>query len=221
MNGCHDSQADSYDKQVLADPGDYIRENYFGILDRVAELIPVGRSLRILDIGIGTGLLTERMPQKMDLYGIDISPKMMDKIREKGLPVQLKVGSFLDIPFPDSHFDRIVSTFAFHHLTPEEKEKAYAEMHRVLKPDGFIIIGDFMFESEAQADRLSQRFRSEGRTDMLEEFEEECFTYIDSATASLSRLGYNVCYERGSTLSWIIRATSTNSQKHDGRGDRT
>lgn len=213
IDGCHDSQADSYDKQVLADLDGYIRENYFRILDRVVELIPVGRSLRILDIGIGTGLLAERMPRNLTLYGIDISPKMMDKTRRKGLPVHLKVGGFLDIPFPDSHFDGIVSTFAFHHLMPEEKEKAYAEMDRVLKPKGFMIIGDFMFESEAQADQLAERFRSEGRMDMLEEFEEEYFTYIDSATTSLRRLRYNVQYERGSTLSWIIKATSTALQR--------
>ena len=208
ISGCHDSQADSYDRQVMEDLEDYIREDYFQILDRVVELIPAGRSLRVLDIGIGTGLLTDRMPRNLDLYGIDISPKMMDKIRQKGLPVKLKVGGFLDIPFPNGHFDGIVSTFAFHHLTPEEKEKAYVEMSRVLKPNGFIIIADFMFENEMQADRLAERFRSEGRMDMLEEFTEECFTYIDSAASSLGRLGYNVEYERGSTLSWIVKATS-------------
>lgn len=189
IDGCHDSQADSYDRRVVAGPGDYIRENYFGMLDRVVGLIPVGRSLRILDIGIGTGLLAERMPKTIALCGIDISPKMMEKIREKGLPVELKVGGFLDIPYPDEHFDGIVSTFAFHHLIPEEKEKAFVEMHRVLKPGGFMVIADFMFENEAQAANLAERFRAEGRLDMLEEFEEECFTYIDSAANSLNCLG--------------------------------
>ncbi|MGE5579849.1 MAG: class I SAM-dependent methyltransferase [Bacillota bacterium] len=209
INGCHDSQADSYDLLVESKPGDYIRENYFAILDRVVDLlppIPPNSSPCILDIGIGTGLLTERMPEGLSLYGIDISPKMMDKVREKGLPVELRTGSFLDIPYPDAHFDGIVSTFAFHHLVPEEKERAYLEMHRVLKPGGFIIIADFMFENEEQAAELADRFRAEGRTDMLEEFEEESFTYIDCATASLGALGYTLEYERDSTLSWIIKA---------------
>lgn len=209
INGCHDSQADSYDRLIEANSGDYIRENYFAILDRVVSLlppIPSSTSPRILDIGIGTGLLTERMPKGLALFGIDISPKMMDKVREKGLPVELRTGSFLDIPYQDGYFDGIVSTFAFHHLVPEEKEKAYLEMHRVLKPGGYIIIADFMFEDERQSAELADRFRAEGRTDMLEEFEEESFTYIDCAAASLGALGYTLVYERGSTLSWIIKA---------------
>jgi ubiquinone/menaquinone biosynthesis C-methylase UbiE len=203
---CHDSQAETYDSQVRKFSGDYIRENYFPILDRVVELIPAGQGLRILDIGIGTGLLTERMPGSLDLYGIDVSPKMMDKARQKGLPVQLKLGSFLDIPYHNAHFDGIVSTFSFHHLTAEEKQDAYAEMNRILKPKAFIIIGDFMFENEAQERQLAKRFLDEGRADMLEEFQEEHFTYIDSASASLQLLGYSVGYERGSTLSWILQA---------------
>lgn len=39
----------------MTDTGDYIRENYFQMLDRVAELVPKRRSLRVLDIAIGTG----------------------------------------------------------------------------------------------------------------------------------------------------------------------
>lgn len=209
INGCHDSQADSYDLLVEAKDGDYIRENYFAILDRVVNLlppIPPESSPRVLDIGIGTGLLTQRMPEGLSLFGIDISPRMMDKVREKGLRVELRAGSFLDIPYPDAYFDGIVSTFAFHHLVPEEKEEAYLEMNRVLKPGGFIIIADFMFENEKHAAELADHFRSEGRTDMLEEFEEESFTYIDCAASSLGALGYTLEYERGSTLSWIIKA---------------
>lgn len=85
--GCHDSQADFYDENVRANLDDYIRENYFKILDRVVAMLPAKPNLKVLDIGIGTGLLAERMRPGIELHGIDISTKMMEKVREKGLPV--------------------------------------------------------------------------------------------------------------------------------------
>ncbi|HEY4491635.1 MAG TPA: methyltransferase domain-containing protein, partial [Acidobacteriota bacterium] len=48
-----------------------------------------------------------------------------------------------EMPYPDSHFDRIVSNLVFHHLTTENKQRTFREMHRVLRPDGFIAISDF------------------------------------------------------------------------------
>ncbi|AZR73638.1 hypothetical protein BBF96_09710 [Anoxybacter fermentans] len=204
--GCHDSQAENYDEMVRSNINDYIRENYFEILDRVIELADFKQGMKVLEIGIGTGLLTERMPEGLKIFGIDISEKMMEKVREKKLSVQLTKGSFCDIPFSDNSFDRILSTFAFHHLTPEEKEIAFVEMDRVLRPQGCIVIGDFMFENDEQKNKLIERFINEDRTDMLEEFEDEYFTNIEDAISNLERLGYEVGYERGSTISWILKA---------------
>lgn len=79
-------------------------------------------------------------------------------------------------------------------------------MHGVLGHGGVIIIGDFMFENKRQAAELTERFRAQGRADMLDEFEEGSFTYIDSTAIFLRALSYTLQYERGSTLSWIIKA---------------
>lgn len=204
--GCHDFQASTYDDKVRADLNkDYIRENYFQILDGVIEFAQFEQGMKVLDIGIGTGLLTERMPLGLELYGIDISPKMMEKLREKNLSVKLAVGSFRDIPYSKLFFDRIISTFAFHHLTPEEKEDAFTEMDRVLKPGGYLVIGDFMLEDRDQRTTLIDRFQAEGRDDMLEEMEDEYFTMIADAKEFLESLGYTIDYQRGSTISWILR----------------
>lgn len=209
IRGSHDSQADTYEEKVRSDHDDlddFIRENYFEILDRVIELAQFKPGMHVLDIGIGTGLLTERMPTGLELFGIDISQKMMEKLHRKKLPVKLAIGSFTDIPYSDIKFDRIISTFAFHHLTPEEKEVAFKEIDRVLKPGGYLIIGDFMFENNDQKTALIERFSAEGRKDMLEEFEDEYFTMIADAGESLNRLSYSLDYEQGSTISWILCA---------------
>lgn len=52
----------------------------------------------LLDIGIGTGLLEEMISEKINVYGIDISEKMMEKIEQKNLKVELSKGLFNKIP---------------------------------------------------------------------------------------------------------------------------
>lgn len=205
--GSHDAHAARYEEMLEYEIDDYIRENYFVIQQRVIDWANLTAGMVLLEIGIGTGLLTEKIPEGVVIFGIDISEKMMEKAREKNLPIKLIVGSFLDIPFPDQFFQRIVSTFAFHHLTPEEKILAFQEMDRVLQPGGSWLIGDFMFENDQQKDELVEKFTAEGRTDMLEEFEEEYFTEIDTSIEILEEMGYQVEYERGSTLSWILKVT--------------
>lgn len=204
--GCHNNQADQYDREITSDLGDYIRENYFEVLDKVIACAELKDKMKVLDIGIGTGLLEERIKIEVVLFGIDISEKMMEKVREKKLPVTLMHGSFTDIPYENETFDRIVSTFAFHHLTPKEKKTAFREMDRVLCNRGRIIIGDFMYLDKAQLKELIDKFVIEKRKDMLEELEEEYFTNISEETEVLVELGYTIKYERISTLSWVVTA---------------
>jgi putative AdoMet-dependent methyltransferase len=204
--GCHDNQANRYDNCVRTNLGDYIRENYFDILDRIIRLSDLQTGVRILDIGVGTGLLTERLPSGVAVCGIDISEKMMLKIQKKRLDVELKYGSFLKIPYDSSSFDRVISSFAFHHVSDNKKEQAFCEMNRVLHKNGKIIIGDFMFENDLQKEALIRKFEKEKRSDMLDEMKEEHFTNIEIASKWLTRLGYDISCERASTLSWILIA---------------
>lgn len=204
--GCHDGQADFYDKSVRENSTGYIRENYFNILNTVINSLNLENKMKVLDIGIGTGLLTERMPNDLELYGIDISEKMMDKIKEKSLKVNLQIGNFCNIPFQDKYFDRIVSTFAFHHLKDKEKEEAFIEMDRVLKPYGYLVIGDFMIENDEEMNLLIKKFTNENRNDMLQELQDENFTNIKKTIKFLHTLNYDITYKKGSTLTWILSA---------------
>lgn len=55
------------------------------------------------------------------------------------------------MPYLDGKFDFVVSSFALHHLTDDQKGLAIEEMRRVLKPHGRICIADLMMDSEEGA----------------------------------------------------------------------
>lgn len=98
---------------------------------------------RVLEIGCGTAnlaVLAKRLTPDADLVGVDPDPKALNRARRKaaraGLSLRLDQGFTQDLPYPDASFDRVLSAFMFHHLQPNQKEKALREVRRVLTPTG-------------------------------------------------------------------------------------
>lgn len=97
---------------------------------------------KVLDVGVGTGKNLPYYPEGIELTGIDISPKMLDKARKRaemlGVDVDLEVMDVEELRFPDSTFDFIVVTFVFCSVT--DPIKGLRELARVLKDDGTIVM---------------------------------------------------------------------------------
>lgn len=91
-----------------------------------------GAAGTILDVGCGTGIISEVYPH-LDIVGIDISPGMLR--HNKGKWIQ---GSAENIPLPDSSIDFIVCRSLLHHLP--NPEKGLQEMKRLLKPGGKVVM---------------------------------------------------------------------------------
>jgi ubiquinone/menaquinone biosynthesis C-methylase UbiE len=102
-------------------------------------------------VGCGTGVLAIlsklRTGNKGKVYGIDIAEKMVASARKKaekyGLEIDFRVASIDDLPFPDKHFDVVISSMMFHHLPVAIKETGLKEVRRVLKDDGRFLLSDF------------------------------------------------------------------------------
>lgn len=99
---------------------------------------------KVLDVGCGTGQAMLQLIRKADveLHGIDVSADMLAVAKKKlyGKEVRLTEASVYKIPYPDNHFDYLVSTEMFHHLG--SPIRALKEMRRVLKRGGVLILTD-------------------------------------------------------------------------------
>jgi ubiquinone/menaquinone biosynthesis C-methylase UbiE len=105
---------------------------------------------RVLDIGCGTGTLAtliKRFHPDVDVVGIDPDPKALARARRKAanaaVSIQFDQGFGDDLPYADASFDRVFSSFMFHHLPPDEKGKTLRAVRRVLKPGGGFHMLDF------------------------------------------------------------------------------
>ena len=129
----------------------------------VIELAQVKAGERVLDVGCGTGNLTLTAksyagPQGA-VYGIDAAPEMIAAAQQKaaqaGMQVNFQVGLMEALDFEEGSFDVVISRLAIHHLPDDLKERGFAEMLRVLKPDGRALIADFTLPSNPLLRHLS------------------------------------------------------------------
>ncbi len=110
------------------------------------ELLNLQPSDRILDIGCGTGRLTDRIGARLaapdQAVGIDAAAQMIAQASLKRQRSSYKVAAAEELPFADGSFDGVVSSLFFHHVDLDLKQKALAEAWRVLKPGGRLVVAD-------------------------------------------------------------------------------
>ena len=111
-------------------------------LEKALSGIPEHFSGKLLEVPVGTGILTMPVYQTMpeaDITCLDYSPDMMRQAREKADRLHLKNVTFRQgdvgaLPYADDTFDIVLSLNGFHAFP--DKEAAYREVFRVLRPGG-------------------------------------------------------------------------------------
>jgi ubiquinone/menaquinone biosynthesis C-methylase UbiE len=142
---------------------------------RVAlEVLPFERdaAIRALDLGIGTGYFTARLLEaypEATVHGVDGAEAMLEMARarlgERSDNVSLRAGDFRELgrlfPEPGS-FDVVVSSYALHHLSREEKVSVVRQAASLLRPGGWLLNADVIVGETAELERVIQVLRVRG-----------------------------------------------------------
>ncbi|NSX56593.1 class I SAM-dependent methyltransferase [Parasulfitobacter algicola] len=125
-----------------------IYDKTFGAITRIGRRKAVeyinSKQGNVLEIGVGTGLSLPHYKGHLHITGIDVSTDMLEKAREKVEKENLThIKQLLEmdartLDFPDDHFDTVVAMYLVS-VVPEP-EKVLAEMARVCKPGGDVLI---------------------------------------------------------------------------------
>lgn len=99
---------------------------------------------RVLEVGVGTGLSLPAYRRSLEIVGIDLSPEMLDKARERVAADRLTNVTGLhemdagDLKFPDASFDTVVAMYVM--TVVPDPEKVMRELSRVCRPGGEVLI---------------------------------------------------------------------------------
>lgn len=93
---------------------------------------------RVLEVGCGTGQMLPLYPGSVELFGLDPNDEALVRARRRAPGAGFLCASAEHLPFPDALFDTVVSGLVF--CSVSDPELGLAEIRRVLKPDGRLLM---------------------------------------------------------------------------------
>ena len=169
---------------------------------QTAKLAEIQAGDRVLDVGCGTGDLTIAAKAKAGssglVVGIDPAPEMIasahQKAAQQGIEIDFRVGVIEALPFAEGSFDVVVSSLMMHHLPNALKTQGLAEIQRVLRPNGHLLIVDFKtpttFFNKTFLKILFHGGLQGGLTEISRQVESAGFHNVAMGNLNLPHVGY-------------------------------
>jgi ubiquinone/menaquinone biosynthesis C-methylase UbiE len=147
----------------------------YALLDPVAFLqrIGVAQGSTVADLGAGPGFFTLPLAQAVGpsgrVYAVDVSPAMVERLRERGLPehVDVLLGGEHGLPLADRSIDLALLAFVLHEL--EDSPNFLSEVRRTLRPGGRLVVLEWVPQEEELGPPLHERLPRDAATTMLSE----------------------------------------------------
>ncbi len=162
---------------------------------RTANLARIQPGELVLDVGCGTGTLAMEAARRVGragrVTGVDPGTQQIARARSKAarsnLPIDFQIGVIEHLAFPDQTFDVALSSLMMHHLPDGLKRQGLAEIARVLKPGGRLIIADFKRRSDRQG--RAARFHAGGSSiqDLAALVKDAGFEHLETEEMQLPR----------------------------------
>jgi ubiquinone/menaquinone biosynthesis C-methylase UbiE len=133
---------------LFAGTADVMRRQVIPPVTRYMNEHGGAKGKRLLDVACGTGRTLAQIAEthpELKLYGLDLSPFYVQEARGtlRDVPdCSLVAENAEHMPFADDLFDAVTSVYLFHELPKNARRRVVAEMYRVLKPGGVLVIED-------------------------------------------------------------------------------
>ncbi|NHJ04890.1 MAG: class I SAM-dependent methyltransferase [Candidatus Heimdallarchaeota archaeon] len=121
-------------------------------LEEIVKLLPV--KAKVLDVGSGSGEPVAKflVEKGINVTGIDISKNMVE-LAQKNVPQATFIQmDMLTLNFEENSFDGIICVYSLWHVPKKEHTQIYKAFHRILKPNGLLVINTGIRESEGMSD---------------------------------------------------------------------
>lgn len=128
----------------MAEHWDEERIETVACFKRVVNEARLAPGQKVLDVGTGTGVLIPFLAKNIgpcgQIHAIDYAENMIEKLNDNGVPENVKpaVMDIHETCYPDMCFDRVIANSCYPHF--DDKPRALAEIHRILKQDGLFIL---------------------------------------------------------------------------------
>jgi len=158
----------------------------------------------VLEVGCGTGTLTLAAKRQAGpsgkAFGIDVIPGMIELSQRKAAQanedVTFQLGSIDDIPFSANQFDVVMCSFMIFHMSEMVRRKGIAEIYRVLKPQGRLLVLDLALPTHPLSRVIAQvllgAMLKHDLHELLPLMEASGFSEIEIAQAKYRVLGLSV-----------------------------
>jgi len=158
------------------------------------ELLSPRKEDIILDVGAGTGVIANEISFYCDeVFALEPNPKRVEYMKRRYPQVKAFDGSAESIQFPESYFTKIYVISALHHF--RDQDAALYEFHRVLKPNGMLVINEW--------DPGSTSSRVENSIGKVR------FLTVNDLKEKLQKSGFVVNEYRKASRGYFVSATKT------------